>query len=335
MMQMVRFFLLLSVMLLAAYATPSTASAQARASRSVTTEPGYGYPFDTFTIRSAYVDQVYEIHVVTPPHEPGARLPVLYFPDDDLFFDQIASLTRNMGASAGLPPIIIVGIGYPGDALSSNAGLLRARDLVSLSGSGLETFRRHFGEAALQSTPNLGVGASDFLNFIGRELIPIIERRYPVDPRDRAYFGYSAAGGFGEYVLTHEPDLFQRYITGSNYAAWWRPDRERWWRERGDDPLHARWFFGLGQDEDVEIRGGQTEINTQAEGFFDLAAMLEREQIAGLQYAYRLYPDGTHGATTIGPLFLDGLRAVYLRPGCKPYLRLDADCFVSLSASLP
>ncbi|MFT6990672.1 MAG: putative alpha/beta superfamily hydrolase [Paraglaciecola sp.] len=42
-----------------------------------------------------------------------------------------------------------------------------------------------------------------------------IEKHYRTDPERRTYFGYSAGGLFGAYILVAQPDTFKNYILGS------------------------------------------------------------------------------------------------------------------------
>ena len=53
----------------------------------------------------------------------------------------------------------------------------------------------------------------NFLEFIEKELIPEVEKRYTIE--DRILFGHSFAGGFTMYAMIHRPGLFDKYIASS------------------------------------------------------------------------------------------------------------------------
>src|SRR3712207_8765295 len=57
--------------------------------------------------------------------------------------------------------------------------------------------------------------ANLFLDALTQEMIPFIEANYRTIPSDRCLYGYSSSGFFVLYALFHQPDAFQRYISGS------------------------------------------------------------------------------------------------------------------------
>ena len=76
----------------------------------------FGQTIDTHMIKSKYVDQTFEIHVMLPLTYKGVeRLPVLYATDADSVFGAFSSIADSMIAGGVVPPFILVGIGYPGD----------------------------------------------------------------------------------------------------------------------------------------------------------------------------------------------------------------------------
>lgn len=215
----------------------------------------FGYPYDTFLIKSEHVDQTFEIHVSVPPacRSEEAKCPAVYFADADMVFGAVADMSTALNwAKSGIPPLILVGIGYSGDRETSNVGKLRARDLVMLSDEEIETIARQVASkdgGSQQRVEGFGKGAPNFLKFIRNELIPKIEQDYFVDPDDRVYFGYSAGCWFGQYVLFSEPNTFSRYVIGSGYKESLL-DRAKLFAESGES-ISATLFFSVGLDEPV------------------------------------------------------------------------------------
>lgn len=54
-----------------------------------------------------------------------------------------------------------------------------------------------------------------YLDFFRKDVIPYVESHYRAGSNHRAYFGYSAGGLFGAYVLSEQPETFTNYILGS------------------------------------------------------------------------------------------------------------------------
>lgn len=57
--------------------------------------------------------------------------------------------------------------------------------------------------------------AYEHLAFFQNNVFKYVESEYKVDPTRRSYFGYSASGTFGSYILLTQPNTFKNYIIGS------------------------------------------------------------------------------------------------------------------------
>lgn len=91
-------------------------------------------------------------------------------------------------------------------------------------------------------------GALPFLRFIQKELKPLIENHYPVDPNNSTLQGISLGGLFGAWVLLNEPGTFNNYILGSP-AIWWRNEEVWQWEgayAENHNDLPAKVFIGAG-----------------------------------------------------------------------------------------
>ena len=60
-----------------------------------------------------------------------------------------------------------------------------------------------------------GGGASQFLEVLRQEVIPLVEGTYRCDAADRALVGSSFGGTFALHALFQAPELFRRYVTTS------------------------------------------------------------------------------------------------------------------------
>lgn len=165
----------------------------------------------TFDLRSRN-GRVYRIFVADPVRPmPPEGFPVVYVLDANAMFATVAEATRFQ---KNLTPAVVVGIGYPTDAM-------------------LDPDRRYFEytpvtpEEKLHQSPNEpsvkpgGTGGQDeFLAFIEDELKPAIAASVNVDPGRQAIFGHSLAGRFVLHALFARPGSFQTYIASSP-SIWW------------------------------------------------------------------------------------------------------------------
>lgn len=151
---------------------------------------------------SAISGQQYRIFISVPsqPPPPGGH-PVLFALDGNATFPTLALMARMVGwrhASGATPPVV-VGIGYPGEY---DYGSARGRDYTPPSG-----------------VPGDKSGASGgvelFLDFIERELKPMVAALAPIDRARQALFGHSYGGLCTLYALFNRPAMFQTYLAAS------------------------------------------------------------------------------------------------------------------------
>ncbi len=106
-----------------------------------------------------------------------------------------------------VPPMLVVGVGYPEAETLIDTVDMRARDLTP-------TFSRVFERSG---------GADVFIEFIRDELWPWLVVEHPAACGNSTFFGHSLGGLFGAYTMLTEPNTFGRYILSSP-SLWW--DRE-------------------------------------------------------------------------------------------------------------
>ncbi len=197
-------------------------------------QPVYLRNTETFLLHSEYVDADYQISVALPfgYADSGENYAVLYLLDPHFFMGTVTEQTRLLRASTELPPLIIVGIGYPADSEQSIAEL-RGRDYipaVNFSNPGSEQ-------------------ATAFLNFITEELIPQIDTQYRTNPNDRAISGYSFGGIFTLFAFAKASDTFQRYLVISPNLPWTLAELQTWQAQLTPQnrELDAQIFISVGE----------------------------------------------------------------------------------------
>ncbi|MFN8470541.1 MAG: alpha/beta hydrolase-fold protein [Caldilineaceae bacterium] len=239
------------------------------------------------TIFSTIRGRDYHLSVALPDSYPTSTeaYPVIYVLDADFNFGVAAGLTRYSNWFRNVPELIIVGIGYD---IATTEEFVAARDLDF-------------------DAPDMPGGVSDgaadrFLAALTQEIIPFIDANYRTIPSDRCLQGYSAGGIFALYVLFHQPDAFQRYISGSGvrhiqYDYWLQHDAALAARD-GSNPLQL--YLSIGELEEDDLAD-----------FARLAAFLAQGNYPGLTVTDEIYAGEGHGAEGIALTHLHGIAAVY------------------------
>lgn len=269
-------------------------------------------------LRSSSVGEEFKVFVGHCATERAPSPSVIYVTDANGFFASAVDLIRSMQLSLHLPPILVVGVGYPVGILAETLAV-RTRDLTPTPD---EDYAQLFPDQA-----DMG-GADKLLAFIRTELMPWVSTRYDVDPHDAAYFGHSMGGLFGTYVLLNEPATFQRYAISSP-SLWW-DDGVIFEYEadyaRSHDDLAAKVFFGIGADETQEGRAREAvnlppERRATATAWYidmvdDMTRMVDRltqRRYPSLQLHSTVLPNEFH--VTVPLLSLSrGLRYLYDAP---------------------
>ena len=158
---------------------------------------------------SRFVDQVYKLQIYVPPGYSGCTeaYPVLYLLDSDTSFGMAKDIVAWLLWGGEIPEIIVVGIAY-GEG-TEQWWSKRSRDYTPTTDK-----LRLWGDWPLAG------GASDFMSFIEKELIPFVQANYRVVANDRAIVGFSFGGLFACYALFHNPGLFSRYVIISPPVLW-------------------------------------------------------------------------------------------------------------------
>jgi predicted alpha/beta superfamily hydrolase len=183
------------------------------------TAPLKGYPVLVLLDANAYFAGVFSaLQVLTPP-DP-----------------QLASISLS-----GVQPLIVVGVGYPGDAP------------FNLARREFDFLPAHVATKPQAGIPWLNGGGADmFLTFLLDELRPALAHRYPVDPDRQSLTGHSLGGYFTLYVLVNRPSAFRNYAAISP-SLWWDEqhlvnDVSKWPQLAAEHAMHHV-LIAVGSDE--------------------------------------------------------------------------------------
>jgi hypothetical protein len=160
----------------------------------------------TLSVKSeAGLEYLISISKPDGPPPPGG-FPVVYVVDGNAYAGTAAEIARLNELTLG--PVVVVGIGYPTDALLDNSR--RALDLTppgpvpaAIAAAGLKTG-----------------GADVFLRFIEKKVKPAVAAECQIDGNRQVLFGHSLGGLFVIYALLAKSDAFAAYIAASP-SIWW------------------------------------------------------------------------------------------------------------------
>lgn len=212
---------------------------------------------------------------------------------------------RLMQIPALVPPMLVVGIGYPTATVLADTVGIRVRDLTPTQVTGFDR----------------SGGADAFGSFIADELMPWVSDRHPGATERTTFFGHSLGGLFGAHMMLTRPATFDRYVLSSP-SLWW--DRHRILDEvttaAGLDEIEASVFAGIGALETDE--GRRLEAANLPDGHpakppaahLDMVDDLERfvgrleeRALTGLDLRWQVFADEFH-ATVPGVVLSRALR---------------------------
>jgi hypothetical protein len=237
-------------------------------------------------IRSSILQEDFDLKVQLPRfYEDTSRVfPVIYLLDGQWDFPLVNGITGGQYYDGFIPEVIVVGIGWAGE--HPNFDSLRTRDLTP---------------TRISSAPHSG-NAPNFLSFLKKEAIPLIESKYRAANNDRTLVGSSLGGLFTLYTLFHETSLFNRYVLTSPSIGW---DNSSIYAAEStyaatNTQLAVRLFMGIGGYE------GQSD-------FEKFVAHLNARNYKGLTISTKVFEGMGHsGSKPEG--FTRGLQAVFERP---------------------
>ena len=148
-------------------------------------------------IEDSATGREYELYIKLPEdYDPDSekKHPVIYITDARWHIEIISGSIEYLVKDA-----ILVGVSWE-KAIPPQQS--RMRDYMPT---------RYTGE----DYPHATGEAEQHLTFIKEDVFKYIESSYNTDPAIRSYYGYSASGTFGTYILLTQPDTFKNYMIGS------------------------------------------------------------------------------------------------------------------------
>jgi hypothetical protein len=241
---------------------------------------------DIVSVKSAYTGQTHELIIVFPDSywsNPNKKYPVLYFTDGYWDTPLLAAAYGNLLYDKMAPEFIMVGLSYPD---GTDYGSARVRDYTYTS---------------MWMAPGSGKG-DQFLNFLEKEVAPLIESKYHGDKDNRTLAGASLGGLFTLGAAMKTPDFFTGYIALSPAVIW---DGGAVFKledalAKQSAQLKARMFISVGSLESAQFRGSIEHFEQQ----------LASHQYKGLQLQSVTVEGMGHGTSKLEG-YLRGLKWVW------------------------
>jgi predicted alpha/beta superfamily hydrolase len=149
------------------------------------------------TLKSKDTGRTYDLYLQLPDLKSGKKYPVLFVLDGQWDFKLLDSVYGGLHYDKFVPEMIIVGITYSGE--NPNYDQLRAMD---------------YTPTAIKTVPGSG-GAAKFLDFLKKDVFPLVEKNYQADASKRILMGSSYGGLFTLYAMFTEPELFYGYVAAA------------------------------------------------------------------------------------------------------------------------
>jgi len=234
------------------------------------------------SIQSVFLNEKRNIEITLPDHyqHDTTRYDVWYVLDgewDAFTFTKIAAYEAAIGF---MPPVIIVSV----PNRYANGFNYRDRDLTPTKTADVDS----------------SGGASLFLAFLEKELLPYIDKNYRTN--ESGLCGGSFGGLFTMYTLLERPSLFRFYALSDpafHYDNQYIPK------------LAASRLHSLHVASTVLNIGGRSGLSYDYMGRDVMDSLLRTTAPKGLHWHSALYDNETHGSVTFKSTY-DGLRYAYL-----------------------
>lgn len=148
-------------------------------------------------------------------------------------------------------------------------------------------------------------GADQFLQFIQRELIPIVAFKYRTDTSNQTLVGHSLGGLFALHTLFHEPDMFQGYVVASPPLLFGDNcifSAENDYAQKQSD-LPAKLYLSVGQKE-------QGTESRMVSNLFRFSAILDSRDYDRLTMKNQVFDNLGH-CEALAPGFQSGLKWIF------------------------
>jgi predicted alpha/beta superfamily hydrolase len=227
------------------------------------------------------------------------KYPVAYILDGEIFLPTVNNV-QNFYSGGYTPDMVLVGI--------SNAHN-RTKDLTTskITEKYGMTFNEENGEA------------ENFSKFIETELIPSIEKKYPVTSY-RTLIGHSYGGLFVIHTLINHPQLFSNYLAIDPSLDWDDQKLLKEAKEKLSSQNYKKKSLFMSLSGQLHMQNSQITIDNVMQDTTDFTLfarsniafsnMVEQNTKNELAFEWKFYPEDIHGTIPF-PSIMDGLISLF------------------------
>lgn len=254
------------------------------------------------SLYSQILNEPRTIHIQLPDSynpDSNQKYPVAFVLDGEVFLPTVSDV-QNYYSGGFTPEMVIVGISNDKN---------RLRDLTT------STITTMYG----MPFNNENGKAENFSEFIEKELIPFIEKKYPVT-NYRTLIGHSYGGLFTVYTLVNKPGLFANYLAIDPSLDW---DNQKLLKEAQgliatQDYKNKFLFISLSgqlhmQNSKITIDNvmqDSSEFTLFSRSNIAFSNLVKQNDKNGLSFGWKFYPNDLHGTVPF-PSILDGLISMF------------------------
>lgn len=231
------------------------------------------------------------IHVPGGNADSKERFPVVYVLDGEGHFSSVVGMIQQLSTINGntmCPKMMVVGI----------PNTDRTRDLTPTHIDADPPFM----DSTFSKTSG---GGENFIAFIEKELMPHIEKKYPVASY-KMLIGHSFGGLAVMQTFVHHNDLFNSYIC-IDPSMWW--DKEKLLKQTQKVLMEKKFegkslYLGIANtlEDGMDIKKVQKDTSQETKhirSILKLQAAFEKNKNNGLNYQGKYYPEDTHGSVPL------------------------------------
>jgi uncharacterized protein len=243
----------------------------------------------TLQIKSETSGLEYELYIRLPSDysESDKKYPVAVL-NDTGYSIAVASGIVHLMAGRDIEDVIIVGISY---SKGHNPLLSRTRDYTP-------TYAPKENRGHSLEVQKFSGKASQYINFISDEVLPLISQTYRIKPDKKIFVGHSYGGLLGANILITKPELFDYYILGS--PSFWYDNKVMFRLEsdyaKTNKAMKAKVFMYIGSEEGPMV-----------DEMLAFENQLKSRQYKGLSIQSKVLPGLTHHSA-FAVLLTDGLQ---------------------------
>ena len=257
---------------------------------------------DTIHSKILNEDRYIWLHVPETARNLTNKYPVVFVFDAEANFDATKNILDKVSKDPALKSagdVILVGIGNI---------WLRYRDYTPT-----HVDPSQWVDASTAKTTG---GGEKFVSFIEKELLPYLEKKYPVSSV-RTLIGHSLGGLMVMNILLKHAALFDNYIA-IDPSMWW--DDNKFLDESvsilGSQSFdNKNLFLAIANEQDKKMTTDQIRKDTSAKTFmirpsFLLVNLIEKNKQNGLRFQWKFYKD-EHHMTVNTPATFDALKSIF------------------------